>query len=99
LGRVIRSARQGDFEADAAKEFAQELQVDPTNANAAYELGEIRRRARQFDMAEELFELALKYDPDFQEAHVGLARVLLALDKPEAALVHLKSAIALRPED
>lgn len=99
LGRVIRLARQGDFEADAAKEFAQELQIDPTNANAAYELGEIRRRARQLDVAKELFELALQYDPEFQEAHVGLARVLLALNKPEAALVHLKRAIILSPED
>ncbi len=99
LGRVMLASRQSDSAAEAAKEFEQELQLDPTNANAAYELGEIRRRAGDMDKAQELFELAVKYDPDFAEAHVGLGRVLLAVNKPDSALVHLKRAIALSPGD
>jgi len=40
---------------EAAKEFEQELQLDPGNANSAYELGEMRRKARQFDEAQHYF--------------------------------------------
>jgi tetratricopeptide (TPR) repeat protein len=94
IGRVLLAARR-----EAAPEFEQELQLDPTNANAAYELGEIRRKAGQLDKARELFELAVTRDPDFEEARVGLGRVLLALDKPGAAVIHLKRATALDPAD
>ena len=99
IGRVLLSAKQGDFQVDAAKEFEEELKLDPTNANAAYELGEIRRKARQLDKARDLLEHALKYDHDFQEAHVALGRVLLAMGKPDAAVIHLKRATTLSPDD
>jgi tetratricopeptide (TPR) repeat protein len=99
IGRALLAARQGNFQNDAAKEFAQELEIDPTSANAAYELAEIYRRRGELSQAQDLFEAALKYDRDFQEAHVGLARVLLALKRPDAALLHLKRAIELDPGD
>jgi tetratricopeptide (TPR) repeat protein len=79
----------------AAREFEQELHLDPTNANAAYELGEIHRRAGKLDNARESFEFALKSYPDFEEAHVALGRVLLASGKPEAAANHLRRAVEL----
>ena len=97
VGRALLAARQGDSETAAAKEFEQELQLDPTNANAAYELGDILRRRGQSKKARELFELALKYYPDFDEAHIGLGRVLLALNQPAPALEHLQRAAALAP--
>jgi len=81
--------------AEAAKEFEYELERDPTNANAAYELGESRRKAGHFDEAQKLFELAVKNYPDFEEAHLGLAAALLSLQKPGVALPHLLKAIAL----
>ena len=84
---------------EAAKEFEQELQRDPTNANAAYELGEIRRKGGQFDEAQRLFESALKNYPNFEEAHLGLASVLLSLREPELALPHLRRAIELNAEN
>lgn len=104
LGRVLLArAQQGSSRpedlVDASKEFVQELQLDPTNANAAYELGEIHRKAGEFDKARELFAVALKYYPDFQEAQVGMGRALFALEKPALALPHLRKAIALNPED
>src|ERR1700722_14656119 len=85
--------------AEAAKEFEQELQRDPTNANASYELGEIRRKGGQFDEAEKLFEAALKNYPNLEEAHLGLASVLLSLQKPELALPHLHQAIELNAQN
>jgi tetratricopeptide (TPR) repeat protein len=99
IGRVLLAARKGEFETAAAKEFEAELQLDPTNANAAYELGEILRRQGQLEKSRELFEFALKYYPDFDEAHIGLGRVLLTLKQPAPALEHLKRAAALAPEN
>jgi tetratricopeptide (TPR) repeat protein len=102
LGRVLLSrARQSTTdtvsELEAIKEFEQELQIDPTNANAAYELGEIHRKSARFDKASELFALAVKYYPDFEEALVGLGRTLVTLGKPDQALPHLQKAISLNP--
>ena len=90
---------QAEAGAEAAPEFEQELKLDPTNANAAYELGEIQRKAGAFDKAREYFDAALKYYPEFQEARVGLGRVLNTLGKSDRALAHLREAVALDPED
>ena len=98
IGRTLLArSRQTNTPHDyaAAKEFEQELQVDPGNANAAYELGEIHRNAGEFDEAQKFFEQALQYYPDFEEAHLGLAAVLMSLQKPELALPHLQKAVSL----
>jgi tetratricopeptide (TPR) repeat protein len=101
LGRTLLArSRQNNTPADipaAAREFAQELELDPGNANAAYELGEIHRDAGEFDEAQKLFALALQYHPDFEEAQLGLGSVLMSLQKPELALPHLQRATALDP--
>lgn len=103
LGRILlaRSQKTGaprDTIA-AAKEFEQELQLDPANGNAAYELAEINRNAGQFEDAQKYFELALKGHPDFEEAHLGLAAALISAHKPDLALPHLEKAISLNRED
>ena len=84
---------------EALREFEQELQSDPTNANAAYEIAELHRKSGQLDKAQEFFEMALKHYPDFEEAQVGLGRVLIALGKPDRALPHLQKAVTLDLED
>jgi tetratricopeptide (TPR) repeat protein len=83
----------------AEKEFEQELQIDPANANSAYELGEMRRKARQFDEAQQYFEQALQHYPDFPEAQLGLAAVLQAKRLPDQALTHAQRAVAIDPEN
>lgn len=83
----------------AVEAFARELEVDPTNANAAYELGVIYHDRGEFGKAHEFFGLALEHYPDFQEAAVGMGRTLLALGKPEPALEHLQRAASLDPND
>jgi tetratricopeptide (TPR) repeat protein len=103
LGRTLlaRSAKTKSAEdvAEAAKEFEQELQQEPGNANAAYELAEIHRNAGEVEEARKFFEMALKHHPDFEEAHLGLASVLIIEQKPELALPHLQKAIALNPDN
>jgi tetratricopeptide (TPR) repeat protein len=84
---------------EAVREFEQELQLDPGNANAIYELAEIHRQQNELDQAQQLFESALQYYPDFEEAHVGLATTLMAQQKPDLALPHLQRAVALNADD
>ena len=83
----------------AQKEFERELQIDPGNANSAYELGEMSRKAKQFDEAQKFFEQALQHYPDFPEAQIGLAAVLLEKKMPDQALSHAQRAAAVDPDD
>ena len=103
LGRALLSRSQPtnsvEGRAEASREFERELELDPTNANAAYELGEINRKAGKREEAQEYFATALKYYPDFEEARVGLGRVLIAQGKPDLALPHLRRAISMNPKD
>jgi tetratricopeptide (TPR) repeat protein len=100
LGRVLLAqSEQGtngsERESDALNEFGRELQNDPTNANAAYEIAEIHRKAGDLGEARTFFEMALKHYPDFEDALIGLGRSLVALQQPKAALPYLTKAIAL----
>jgi tetratricopeptide (TPR) repeat protein len=103
LGRTLlarsQEAASPDDLIEASKEFQKELQLDSSNANAAYELGEIHRTSGQLNEAKDAFELALKSHPDFEEAHLGLAAVLMSLGQPGLALPHLQKAIALNHDN
>lgn len=104
IGRVLlsRSAQgKGDAaaEAEGLHEFERELQIDPSNADAAYEIGELRRKAGQLDQAIASFRRAVDAYPEFEEARVGLGRALIAAGDAGAALPHLQKAIALNPLD
>ena len=83
---------------EAVRELERELAIDPTNATAAYELGEIHRRAGRLEDAQRLFEAAVAHYPDFDQARLGLGRVLLAAGKAEPAALQLRKAAALDPE-
>jgi tetratricopeptide (TPR) repeat protein len=101
IGRTLlarsRQSNTTDDASTAAKEFEQELEIDPGNANAAYELGELHRNAGEFAEAQKLFEQALQYYPSFEEAQLGVAAVFMSLQKPDAALPHLQKVITLNP--
>jgi tetratricopeptide (TPR) repeat protein len=103
LGRTLLSrSRQATSAEDAAaalKEFQQELDLDPSNASAAYEIAEADRNAGQLEEAQKFFELALKYYPEFEEAHLGLGAALTSLQKPAEALPHLQKAISLNSQN
>jgi tetratricopeptide (TPR) repeat protein len=99
IGRALLSRAGQDASAasqrdEARRELEQELEIDPTNANAAYEIGELQRKAGALDTARSFFERALTHYPDFEEALVGLGRTLVALGQPALALPHLRKAVA-----
>lgn len=103
LGRTLLARFRGTSSAEdlaaAVKEFELELTLDPLNANSAYELAEVHRKAGEFEDAQKEFELALKNYPEFEEAHLGLAAVLASLEKPDLALLHLQKAISLNRDN
>lgn len=98
LGRYWQRHSAEDLAA-ADAQFQQELKIDPANANSAYELGELRRKANRFDDAQQYFEQAVQYYSDFPEAHLGLAAVLQSKKLPEQALIHAQRAVAIDPEN
>jgi len=100
IGRAILSGPQeANSQNEALKEFEQELQIDATNASAAYEMGEIYRKQRELEQAGKFFNISVEHYPDFEEAQIGLGRVLSDLKQPEKALPHLQAAIRLNPEN
>jgi tetratricopeptide (TPR) repeat protein len=104
LGRVLL-AKSGQARGDAAaesealQEFGLELQIDPTNADAAYEIGEVMRKAGRIDKAIESFRRAVNAYPAFEEALVGLGRALVAAGDAANALAPLQKAVTLNPLD
>ena len=107
IGRVLLQRSNGDTATaetladagEARKEFEAELALDPTNANAAYELAEMHRKAGELEPARKLFEQAVSHYPTFEQALVGLGRTLVALDRPAEALPHLQAALKGNPEN
>jgi len=105
IGRVLlaQSQQQGadasGLITQARQQFEAELHRDPTNANAAYELGELQRKAGELDRAVESFGAAVRSDPGFAEALVGLGRTLTALNRGAEAVPVLERATTLDPEN
>jgi len=97
IGRTLLAGRDPALLPEARRAFEMELRNDPTNANAAYELGELDRKAGELDAARSRFEAALRHDPNFAEAAIAVGRTLLAQDKPDLALPHLRRAASLQP--
>jgi tetratricopeptide (TPR) repeat protein len=102
IGRTLlaqsKAERADTTGVDAArKAFEAELGIDPTNANAAYEIAELARKAADFDAARQFFERALTHYPEFEDALVGLGRTLISLGQPAQAIPKLQAAIAQNP--
>jgi tetratricopeptide (TPR) repeat protein len=103
IARILESRSQQAASADdiqaARKEFDQELQIDPSNADAAYEIGLIYGNSGQLDKAKEYYEIALKYHPAFEEAELGMGGMFVKLGKPEIAIPYLRKAVETDHED
>ncbi|NYF80785.1 tetratricopeptide repeat protein [Granulicella arctica] len=83
----------------AADQFRAELAIDPGNGNAAYELAQIDYDLGNIDQARQQFESLIERRPEFEQARVGLAGILIQTQKPGEAALQLKRAIELEPND
>lgn len=98
LDRFNQTHKPDDREA-ALREFEAELEVDPGNGNARYEIAVQDANQGDLNDARTQFEQALARYPDFEEALVGLAGVYLDSQKPADAVPLLERATRLRPDD
>ena len=83
----------------AADQFRAELAIDPLNSNAAYELAQIQYDLGNLEQARQQFESLIERRPEFEQARVGLAGILIETQKPGEAAIQLKRAIELDPND
>jgi predicted Zn-dependent protease len=103
LGRVYLSrfhdtAKPEDREA-AKREFLAELEVDPENGNASYELAQMAADDNNPDEARKQFDAVLARFPDFEQALVGLGGVYIQSQEGVRAVAPLERATHLDPND
>jgi tetratricopeptide (TPR) repeat protein len=80
----------------AKRDLRWALVLDPQNAAAAAELGEIHYRQERFQRAIELWNRSLRIDPGQAEIHYRLGSTYYnRLDEPELAVRHLEQAIEM----
>ncbi len=80
-------------------ELNEELKLDPTSAEAYYEVGEVHRKHDQLEQALPAFRRALQLDPAAVPARLSLAKALRALGRKQEALEALEPARINAPDD
>ena len=103
MGRVylarFRNSQKPEDRDSARREFQAELEVDPSNGNAAYELANMAAEDNNFDEARKRFESLIARFPDFEQALVGLGGVYLQSQEAAQAVVPLQRATRLDASD
>ena len=72
---------------DAITALTQALSINPTDADALYQLGLAFLRTGQYQAALENFQKAVRFVPDFAEAYQGMVDSYTALQQPDYVLV------------
>jgi len=89
---TLTHSQEPDAWRQALVDLNEELKVDPTSAQAEYEIGEIYRKHAQLEQAVPAFRRALQLDPAAVPARLGLAKALRQLDRKREALEALEPA-------
>jgi len=96
---MLTHSQEPDAWRQAQTELNEELKVDPTSAQAEYEMGEVYRKHAQLEPAVAAFRRALALDPAAVPARLGLAKALRQLERPREALEALEPARDSAPDD
>ncbi len=99
LGRLLLSEPDAgpDVKERARQEFLKELQIDPSNVDAQFILGELARENQNWDEAISRFSQAAKLNPSFSEAYLGWGVSLIGDKKYADAIPPLRIAERLTP--
>lgn len=98
LARFRNSQKPEDREA-AQREFRAELELDPRNGNAGYELANMATEDNNLEEARKQFEAVIARFPDFEQALVGLGGVYLQSQAGAKAVTPLERATRLDAGD
>lgn len=91
-------ARQKLGKDTAAQAFQKCLELQPDNAQAANNLGNIRFRQYRFAEAEQLYRQAIANNSSYLLAHQSLGNLLCDRGRSEEAIAVLNHALALAPD-
>jgi predicted Zn-dependent protease len=100
LGQVLisKAGESGPVD-EAVVEFQKELEVEPHDAASEFVLGELARRAGNWDEAARRFSRASQADVEFTEAYVALGMSLNSAGKFPEAVVPLETYVKMQPGD
>ena len=100
LGRALLSKQPASPEnvAQAKKNFEDELEIDPKNANAEYVLGELARNDNDLSSATRHYTRAVNLDSGFAEAYLGLGMSLVSAKRFAEAISPLEKYEKLAPD-
>ena len=93
----IALAGQGD-PAGARQAYEQAISLNPHEALAHFNLGNLHRRADRLDDAAEAYAAAVAADPGLGVGHFELARAYIQLNRLPEALPHARRAVEFRPD-
>lgn len=96
--RAAEAVLNGRFD-EALRGFNEVLSLQPFNATAYYNRGNVRYFRRELELALQDYSSALKYRPDFAAAAMNRGIVLSNLDRFDEALADLDKAADLDPSN
>lgn len=97
LLRLASSTRSAGDPAAAVSMYQQAISLDGGRPEAYTLLGDTLADLEAYDQAAEVFKKSLERNGDSLTARLGYARVLLALQRPEAAIPHYETALKQSP--
>jgi tetratricopeptide (TPR) repeat protein len=96
---LLMQSHAGEASNEAREQFAAELKLNPNDAVAEYEIGQILVAENQPQEAAPRFERALALAPDFAEALLAVARLRSEAKRYDDAIQLLERAVRLQPEN
>jgi tetratricopeptide (TPR) repeat protein len=100
LGRaLLMESHAPESLARARQEFEAELRLNPNDAVAEYQVGQILAVEQNNPAAEARFERAAELNPNFAEALVALGKLRLAAKRLPEAVTLLERAVQLQPKN
>lgn len=101
LGRalLLESPDNDQARSEALQEFQRDLAIEPRNAAAEYQIGEIYRRRGELAPAVDHLSKAVEVNPKVEDAQIALARTLIQFKKPQDSVPHLLTAIEINPQN
>lgn len=90
-------AKEGKFEEAIAK-YNEELDRNPRNEDAFFNLGVAHARLRHYEEAVRSYQKALEIMPEYAEVHNNLGNVLAQLGRFDEATSHFETALKIMPD-